>query len=151
MALLGLIGLPAVPLLAEWAITADVSRPTLWITGSIYSVTVGISSRNQAIVGFALAVGGLMGIGYGALAKVCIGNSTSTTCTNAVPSGFNAIAIIIVLLISVTVIVLQRDVDLRLQSHGTQRTLKCLTARCRHDFSRRSLPCDFSRRLVLTL
>ncbi len=47
--------------------------------------------------------------------------------------------------------VLQRDMGLRLKSHGKQRTLKCLYTRRPNDFSRRLLPCDFSRRRILTL
>jgi peptidoglycan/LPS O-acetylase OafA/YrhL len=39
-------------------------------------------------------------------------------------------------------LILQRDIDLRLQSHGKRRTLKCLNTRRPNDFSRRSLPCD---------
>jgi len=50
-----------------------------------------------------------------------------------------------------SVLVLQRDVDLRLKSHGKPRTLTCLDTPRSNDFSRRSLPCDCSRRLILTL
>jgi len=45
-------------------------------------------------------------------------------------------------------LVLQRDIDLRLKSHGKRRTLTCLTTRRPNDFSRRSLPCDVSRRRI---
>ncbi len=45
-------------------------------------------------------------------------------------------------------LVLQRDIDLRLTSQGTRRTLTCLTTRRPNDFSRRSLPCDVSRRRI---
>ncbi len=45
-------------------------------------------------------------------------------------------------------LILQRDIDLRLTSQGTRRTLTCLTTRRPNDFSRRSLPCDVSRRRI---
>ena len=48
-------------------------------------------------------------------------------------------------------LVLQRDVDLRLTSHGKERRLKSCGGGLLRHFSVRCVPCDFSRRLVLTL
>ena len=57
--------IPLLPLLIEFWATADVSDKTLTLAGTVYTVAVGISSRNRALFGLAILLSIILGVAFG--------------------------------------------------------------------------------------
>lgn len=62
--------LPLIPLVIEYKYLGFVSDRSLTMTASIYSFSIGVSSRSQATLGLCILIGILMAASYGAV-KEC--------------------------------------------------------------------------------
>ena len=57
--------LPLLPLLMEWLFTRNISESSLSITTAIYSISIGLSSKNKAMFGYCILIGVLFSAIYG--------------------------------------------------------------------------------------
>lgn len=59
------LGIPLLPALIEFWATANISDKTLTLAGTVYTVAVGISSRNRALFGLAILLSITLAVAFG--------------------------------------------------------------------------------------
>ena len=64
------LSIPLLPLLIEFWATASVSDKTLTLAGTVYTIAVGISSRNRALFGLAILLSITLAVAFGFAASV---------------------------------------------------------------------------------
>ena len=57
--------IPLLPLLIEFWATANISDKTLTLAGTVYTIAVGISSRNRALFGLAILLSITLAVAFG--------------------------------------------------------------------------------------
>ena len=61
--------LPLLPLIIEYWITAEVKESSLMLVASLYSVSIGASSRNRLLFGISILIGILFAVAFGVLSS----------------------------------------------------------------------------------
>lgn len=81
--------LPLLPLLMEYLFTKNISESSLSITTAIYSISIGLSSKNKAMFGYCILVGVLFSAIYGvAVSQTALEINISTFCFVALSTVF---------------------------------------------------------------
>ena len=62
--------IPLLPLLIEFWATSSVSDKTLTLAGTVYTIAVGVSSRNRALFGLAILLSIILAVAFGFAASV---------------------------------------------------------------------------------
>ena len=57
--------IPLLPLLIEFWATADISDKTLTLAGTVYTIAVGVTSRNKALLGLAFLLSVILAVAFG--------------------------------------------------------------------------------------